>query len=201
MESEPPFELTPQILLDAYAQGIFPMAEDDGSVYWYDPDPRTIIPLEGFHVSRSLRRRLRKGGFKVTLDRAFRRVMQECAAPGPGREETWISEEFIDLYTALHEQGWAHSVEVWIGEELVGGVYGVAIGKLFAGESMFSRVTDGSKIALFYLVENLKCQGYELFDVQFTTDHLKTLGAIEVTRVEYHRRLRQALREVIGPTS
>ncbi len=193
-------ELTPQLLINAYAQGIFPMAEDDGSIYWYDPDPRTIIPLDGFHVSRSLRRRLRKGGFEVTLDRDFRRVMTECAAPGPGREETWISGKLIDLYTALHEQGWAHSVEVWIEENLVGGVYGVTLGKLFAGESMFSRVTDGSKIALFYLVEHLKRQGYELFDVQFTTDHLTSLGAIEIARADYHRRLRQALREVIDPS-
>lgn len=186
-------ELTPQILINAYAQGIFPMAEDDGTIGWYDPDPRTIIPLESFHVSRSLKRRLRKGDFEVSLDRDFRRVMVECAAPGPGREETWISDELIDLYMALHEKDWAHSVEVWLEEQLVGGVYGVALGKLFAGESMFSRVTDASKIALYYLVENLKHQGYTLFDVQFTTDHLKSLGAIEISRAEYQQRLKQAL--------
>ena len=186
-------ELTPQILINAYAQGIFPMAEDDGTIYWVDPDPRTIIPLDGFHVSRSLKRRLRKGGYHVTVDQAFRRVMEECAAPAPGREETWISDELIDLYTVLHEKGYTHSVEVWIKEQLVGGVYGVSIGKFFAGESMFSRVTNGSKIALYYLVENLKRQGYELFDVQFTTEHLKSLGAIEISRAEYQRRLKAAL--------
>jgi leucyl/phenylalanyl-tRNA--protein transferase len=186
-------KLTPENLLNGYAQGIFPMAEADGTIYWYDPDPRTILPLDGFHASRSLKRRVRQGGFEVTFDKDFRQVMVECAAPAPGREETWINEELIDLYTALHENGFAHSVEVWIDGRLVGGVYGVAIGRLFAGESMFSRVTDASKIALFYLVEHLKQQNYTLFDVQFTTDHLKTLGAIEVPRAEYQQRLAQAL--------
>ncbi|MCF7976120.1 MAG: leucyl/phenylalanyl-tRNA--protein transferase [Phycisphaerae bacterium] len=186
-------KLTPEILLNGYAQGIFPMAEADGTIYWYDPDPRTILPLDGFHVSRSLNRRLRHGDFDVTFDRDFRQVMVECAAPGPGREETWISEDLIDLYTALHEHGFAHSVEVWTDGRLVGGVYGVAIRRLFAGESMFSRVTDGSKIALAHLVDHLNQQQYTLFDVQFTTDHLKTLGAIEIPRSEYQRRLKQAL--------
>jgi leucyl/phenylalanyl-tRNA--protein transferase len=186
-------KLTPEILLNAYARGIFPMAEADGTIYWYDPDPRTILPLDGFHVSRSLKRRLRQGGFDVTFDRAFRQVMIECAASGPGREETWINEELIDLYTALHEHGFAHSVEVWIDGRLKGGVYGVSIRRLFAGESMFSRVTDGSKIALAHLVDHLKQQQYTLFDVQFTTDHLKTLGAIEIPRAEYKRRLKEAL--------
>ena len=186
-------KLTPETLLNAYAQGIFPMAEDDGTIYWYDPDPRTILPLDGFRVSRSLKRRLRQGGFEVTFDRDFRQVMIECAAPGPGREETWISQELIDLYTALHESSFAHSVEVWIDGRLVGGVYGVAVRGLFAGESMFSRVTDGSKIALSHLVDHLKQQRYGLFDVQFTTDHLKTLGAIEISRAEYQKRLTQAM--------
>jgi leucyl/phenylalanyl-tRNA--protein transferase len=186
-------KLTPSILLSAYCQGYFPMAEEDGTVYWYDPDPRTIMPLDGFHISRSLARRLRRGDFIVRYDTAFRRVMTACAEPAPGREETWISTEFIDVYTRLHEAGFAHSVEVWICNELVGGVYGVSIGGLFAGESMFSRRTDASKIALAHLVERLNRQGYTLFDVQFTTDHLKRLGAVEVPRTEYKRRLAHAL--------
>lgn len=185
--------LTPENLLSGYVQGIFPMAEADGTIYWYDPDPRTILPVDGFHVSRSLNRRLRRGGFDVTFDKDFRQVMVECAAPAPGREETWINEELIDLYTAVHKNGFAHSVEVWADGDLVGGVYGVAIRRLFAGESMFSRVTDASKIALFYLIDHLKKQQYTLFDVQFTTDHLKTLGAIEIPRAEYQKRLEQAL--------
>jgi len=189
----PAMKLTPENLLNGYAQGIFPMAEADGTIYWYDPDPRTILPVDGFHVSRSLKRRLRQGGFDVTFDKDFRQVMVECAAPAPGREETWINEELIELYTALHENGFAHSVEVWADGDLVGGVYGVAIRRLFAGESMFSRVTDASKIALFYLIEYLKQQQYTLFDVQFTTDHLETLGAIEIPRAEYQQRLAQAL--------
>ena len=187
-------KLTPSILLGAYCQGYFPMAEEDGTVYWYDPDPRTIIPLDGFHISRSLARRLRRGGLEVRYDTAFRRVMAACAAPAPGREETWISDEFIDVYTQLHEAGFAHSVEVWMEGELAGGVYGVSIGGLFAGESMFSRRTDASKIALAYLVERLNRNGFCLFDVQFTTEHLKRLGAVEIPRAEYRERLAHALR-------
>ncbi len=169
------------------------MAEEDGTVYWYDPDPRTIIPLDGFHVSHSLARRLRRGGFAVRYDTAFRQVMAGCAEPAPGREETWISEEFIDVYSQLYEAGFAHSVETWMESELVGGVYGVSIGGLFAGESMFSRRTDASKIALAHLVERLKQKGFTLFDVQFTTEHLKRFGAVEIPRSQYKERLARAL--------
>jgi leucyl/phenylalanyl-tRNA--protein transferase len=185
--------LTPSILLSAYCQGWFPMADEDGTVYWYDPDPRTILPLDGFHISWSLARRLRRGGFDIRYDTAFRQVMAACAAPAPGREETWISDEFIDVYTQLHEAGFAHSVEVWTKGELVGGVYGVSIGGLYAGESMFSRRTNASKIALVHLVERLNGNGFSLFDVQFTTDHLKRLGAIEIPRNQYKERLAHAL--------
>ncbi len=169
------------------------MAEDDGTIYWYDPDPRTIIPLDQFHVSRSLSRRLRRGGFTVRYDTAFRQVMIECARPAPGREATWINDELIDLYSRLHELGFAHSAETWADGELVGGVYGVSLAGLFAGESMFSRQTDASKIALAHLVARLKQCGFCLFDVQFTTSHLQRFGATEIPRAEYQRRLAEAL--------
>lgn len=185
--------LTPSILLGAYAQGVFPMAEDDGTIYWYDPDPRTIIPLEKLHVSRSLKRRLRKGGFEVRYDTAFRQVMIECARPAPGRESTWINDELIEAYSRLHDLGFAHSAETWMDDQLVGGVYGVSLAGLFAGESMFSRKTDASKIALVCLVARLNERGYRLFDVQFTTSHLQRFGAVEVPRSEYQRRLAEAL--------
>jgi len=169
------------------------MAEEDGSIYWYDPDPRTIIPLDGFHVSRSLARRLRRGGFSVRYDTAFRQVIAQCAEPAPGREQTWISPELLEAYCRLHELGFAHSVETWIDGELAGGVYGVSIGGLFAGESMFSRRTDASKIALVHLVERLNQNCFSLFDVQFTTSHLQRFGAIEIPRLQYQEWLAQAL--------
>lgn len=169
------------------------MAEDDGTIYWYDPDPRTIIPLEEFHISRSLKRRLRKDDFEVRCDTAFEKVMIECARPAPGRETTWISDELIEVYCRLHELGFAHSVETWMDNELVGGVYGVSLAGLFAGESMFSRKTDASKIALVHLVRRLNERGFSLFDVQFTTSHLQRFGAVEVPRAEYHRLLADAL--------
>ena len=187
-------ELTTDILLNAYCQGVFPMAEEDGAVHWYDPDPRAIIPLDKLHISRSLQRRLRRGGFEIRFSTAFRQVMEACAASAPGREQTWISAELIDLYTALHEQGYAHSTEVWVDEVLVGGVYGVAIGRFFAGESMFSRTTDASKIALVHLVDRLRDAGCQLFDVQFITGHLKRFGAIEISRADYKKRLAEALK-------
>lgn len=169
------------------------MAEEDGTVYWYDPDPRAIIPLDQFHVPRSLARRIRRGGFTVRYDTAFRHVMTRCAEPAPGRESTWISAELIEVYCRLHELGFAHSVETWIADELVGGVYGVSVGGLFAGESMFSRKTDASKIALVHLVQRLNDRGYTLFDVQFTTPHLQRFGAIEIPRDQYKRSLIRAL--------
>ncbi|MBJ6371434.1 leucyl/phenylalanyl-tRNA--protein transferase [Sedimentitalea arenosa] len=183
--------LTPELLLQGYTIGIFPMAEhrDDAEIFWVDPKRRGILPLDGFHVSRSLRRRLRRGQYHVTIDTDFPGVLDGCA----DRAETWINAEIRALYIALFDAGRAHSLEVWDGDDLVGGVYGVAIGAAFFGESMFSRRTDASKIALSYLVDRLGKAGFRLFDTQFLTAHLASLGAIEVTRAEYHRRLAEAL--------
>jgi leucyl/phenylalanyl-tRNA--protein transferase len=186
-------KLSPPLLLNAYSQGIFPMADEDGTIYWYDPDPRAILPLESFHVPRSLARRIRRGGFEIRVDTTFREVIMACAEPGAGREGTWISPEFIEAYTRLHELGFAHSVETWIDDELAGGLYGVTLRGLFAGESMFSWVTDSSKIALVHLVERLRQGGFCLLDVQFMTPHLRRFGAIEILRAEYKVRLTQAL--------
>jgi leucyl/phenylalanyl-tRNA--protein transferase len=184
------------LLLNAYSQGIFPMADDDGSIYWYDPDPRAILPLDNFHIPRSLARRIRKGGFEIRFDIVFIDVMLACAEPDPDRadrEKTWISAEFIEIYSQLHHLGFAHSVETWIDDELVGGLYGVNLRGLFAGESMFSRATDSSKIALVYLVERLRQKEFFLLDVQFMTPHLKRFGAVEISRAKYQARLAQVL--------
>lgn len=183
--------LTPELLLLAYREGIFPMAEgrDDPEVFWVDPLRRGVIPLEGFHVSRSLARTVRRGRFRATIDEAFEAVVEGCAA----REETWINGAIFELYAELHRRGHAHSVEVWEGEALVGGCYGVALGGAFFGESMFSRATDASKVALAVLVERLRSGGFKLLDTQFLTPHLASLGAVEVTRAEYRRRLAAAL--------
>lgn len=183
--------LTPELLLHAYAAGIFPMSESqtDDEVFWVDPRRRGVIPLEGFHISRSLARRLRAGAYRVTAGLAFDAVLTGCA----DREETWISETIADLYSALHRMGHAHSIEVWHGPELVGGVYGVALGGAFFGESMFSRRTDASKVALAYLVDRLRLGGFVLFDTQFITPHLQTLGAIEISRDAYRAQLADAL--------
>ncbi len=169
------------------------MGDEDGEVYWFDPDPRAIFPLDAFHVPYRLGRRIRQGGFDVRVDAAFRTVMEICAAPAPGREETWITPDIIDVYCQLHELGFAHSVETWIDGELAGGLYGVTIGGLFAGESMFSHKPDTSKIALVYLVERLRAGGFVLLDTQFMTEHLRRFGAIEISRLEYKSRLAQAL--------
>jgi leucyl/phenylalanyl-tRNA---protein transferase len=188
-----PADLTPELLLYTYSQGIFPMGHDDGEIYWYDPDPRAIIPLETFHVPRSLARRIRQGGFEVRVDSAFRAVITACAEPSQNRENTWITPAIIDIYCELHQQGYAHSVETWIDDELVGGLYGVTIGGLFAGESMFSRATDSSKIALVYLINRLRDGGFTLLDTQFMTEHLRKFGAVEIPRDEYKMRLWQAV--------
>ncbi len=185
-------KLTPHLLLNAYAQGVFPMADPDGTIYWYDPDPRAIIPLDKFHVPRRLARHMRQG--EVRFDTAFRRVMLACAQPAPGRESTWINDEIIDVYCDLHELGFAHSVETWADDRLVGGLYGVGLRGLFAGESMFSRQANASKIALVALVEHLRRQKFVLLDTQFMTPHLRRFGAIEIPRAEYLRRLDAALR-------
>ena len=183
--------LTPETLLRAYAMGIFPMAEDRESeaIFWVDPRRRGILPLEGFHISRSLRRRIRQAPFALTTDTDFAGVVAGCA----DREETWINATIAELYGALFRAGFAHSLEVWEGDALVGGVYGVTLGAAFFGESMFSRRTDASKVALAYLVDRLRRAGFHLFDTQFVTPHLKRLGAQEVSRGEYHRRLVAAL--------
>ncbi|MFQ5436219.1 MAG: leucyl/phenylalanyl-tRNA--protein transferase, partial [Anaerolineae bacterium] len=162
-------KLIPELLLSAYAQGIFPMAHEDGRILWYDPDPRAILPLTGFHAPRRLLRTVRQDVFEVRVDSAFTAVMRACAAPAPNREETWINEELIAAYTQLHRLGFAHSVEAWQGGKLVGGLYGVTLRGLFAGESMFSWKTDASKVALVHLVWRLREGGFQLLDVQFMT--------------------------------
>lgn len=168
------------------------MADED-EIFWYDPDPRAIIPLDSFHIPRSLQRVINSGRFEVRVDTAFSDVMRACAAPGDGRETTWISEEFVQVYTQLHQSRLAHSVETWLDGELVGGLYGVSLGGFFAGESMFHRERDASKVALVHLVERMKHGGYTLLDVQFMTPHLRRFGAIEVPRKYYKKLLAQAL--------
>ncbi len=186
--------LTPDMLIAGYCQGLFPMAGEDGEIEWYDVKLRAIIPLDAFHVSKRLARRVRNGGFEIRVDTCFRTVMRACAAPRPGHDGTWISEAMVDAYTTLHDLGFAHSVEAWAGGELVGGLYGVALRGLFAGESMFSRTTDASKVALVYLVERLRCGGFTLLDSQYIVgDHMRQFGAIEISRAEYQRRLAHAL--------
>jgi len=184
--------LTPDLLLHAYRAGVFPMSEtrDSDDVFWVDPRFRGVLPLNGFHISRSLRKRVLKQSYTVTFNTSFQQVVQGCA----DREETWINDTIFDLYTALFETGDAHSCEVWDGSTLVGGVYGVSIGAAFFGESMFSTATDASKVALAYLTTRLHADGYVLFDTQFITDHLASLGAIEISRAQYHERLSAALR-------
>jgi leucyl/phenylalanyl-tRNA--protein transferase len=188
--------LTPAILLQAYAAGIFPMAEsaDDPELFWVDPTRRGIIPLDAFHVSRRLKRVLRRGVFEVRVDKQFSAVMRGCAEASETRPSTWINDEIIHLYSTLHAQGAAHSVECWREGLLVGGLYGVSLGAVFFGESMFSRVTDASKVALVHLVMRLRLGGYRLLDTQFVTPHLARFGAIEIPRARYHRLLADALR-------
>lgn len=183
--------LTADLLLQAYQVGVFPMSEgrDDPEVFWVDPRMRGVFPLDGFNISRSLARTIRRNRFTVTYDTAFDAVVEGCA----DRDETWINDTIFALYRQLHKGGFAHSIEVWDGNRLVGGVYGVAIGAAFFGESMFSRVTDASKVALAYLVDRLRLGGFELFDTQFITPHLESLGAIEIPRDHYRAMLAEAL--------
>ncbi|UTH45429.1 leucyl/phenylalanyl-tRNA--protein transferase [Loktanella salsilacus] len=191
--------LTPDLLLQAYQQGLFPMAEtrDTQDVFWVQPRFRGILPLDGFHISRSLRKTLRRGHLTASADRAFAQVVQGCAA----RPETWINPPIYDVYQALHAQGDAHSIEVWQGDALVGGVYGVTVGTAFFGESMFSTVTDASKVALVCAIDRLQQQGFTLFDTQFITPHLASLGGIEIPRAAYEDRLANALTKIadFGP--
>lgn len=186
-----PAFLPPKLLLRAYAAGMFPMAEtrDDPEVFWVDPPRRGVLPLGGFHLSRSLARRMRRGGYAVSLDADFAAVLDACA----DRDETWINAPIRDAYLDLHARGAAHSLEVWEEGALAGGIYGVALGRAFFGESMFSRRTDGSKRALAHLVDHLRRCGFTLFDTQFITDHLARLGAVEIDRAAYRARLAEAL--------
>jgi leucyl/phenylalanyl-tRNA--protein transferase len=188
--------LTPDILLQAYAAGIFPMAEsaDDPELFWVDPTRRGILPLDAFHVPRRLKRVLRRGVFEMRVDTAFAAVMRGCAEASESRPSTWINPEIIRLYCGLFERGAAHSVECWHQGALVGGLYGVSLGAVFFGESMFSRVTDASKVALVELVARLRRGGYRLLDTQFLTPHLAQFGGIEIPRARYHRLLAEALR-------
>ena len=189
-------ELTPEIILQAYRAGIFPMAahRESAEINWYDPERRGVLPIAGLHVAKSLRRTIKKRPYHLTFDRAFAQVMRGCADARPA---TWINHEMIALYTALHRQGDAHSVEAWKDGRLVGGLYGIALGGAFFGESMFSAAPDASKIALVYLAARLWRQGFELLDTQFTNDHLRQFGVYAVSRAEYRRRLRGALEKKV----
>ncbi len=188
-------KLTPEILLRAYAVGLFPMAErrDDPTLFWIDPEKRGILPLDGFHVSRRLRRTVRSGRYEVRCNTAFGDVVRACAAPGPNREDTWINDEILSLYGDLHALGRAHCVETWLDGELVGGLYGVSLGAAFFGESMFSLARDASKVALVHLVARLVKGGYKLLDTQFVTDHLTQFGVVELPRAGYRELLSEAL--------
>jgi leucyl/phenylalanyl-tRNA--protein transferase len=188
-------EITPEVLLKAYACGIFPMAEsaEDPALYWIEPDLRGIIPLEGFHLPARLARTVRGTLFTVWVDRDFDAVIDGCAEAKPDRDRTWINERIRKIYRGLFERGHCHTVEVYDGDALVGGLYGVSLGRAFFGESMFHRARDASKIALVHLIARLRAGGYRLLDTQYLTDHLKTFGAVEVGKRRYHRLLEDAL--------
>lgn len=186
-------EITPELVLRGYAAGVFPMADaaDSPEIYWVDPRRRGILPLDGYHMPRRLRRTIQKGRYRVRIDTDFAAVLDGCAE----RDETWINSTIRDLFLGIHRMGHAHSVEVWQDEALIGGLYGVRLGAAFFGESMFSRARDASKIALAHLVARLRAGGFRLLDTQFTTDHLERFGATTVTRACYHRMLEQSIRE------
>ncbi|CCD94213.1 leucyl, phenylalanyl-tRNA-protein transferase [Bradyrhizobium sp. ORS 375] len=193
-------EITPEVLLRAYACGIFPMAEsaDDPSLFWVEPELRGVIPLDGFRVASRLARTVRSDAFTVTVNQAFKAVMDGCAEPQPGREDTWINRRIRELYSGLYALGHCHSVECWQDGELVGGLYGVSLGRAFFGESMFHRTRDASKVALVHLVARLIAGGFELLDTQYVTEHLKTFGAVEIPRRRYTVLLEKALQ---GPAA
>jgi leucyl/phenylalanyl-tRNA---protein transferase len=188
-------EITPEVLLKAYACGIFPMAEsaDDPALYWIEPEKRGIIPIEGFHVPARLARTVRSNRFSVHINRDFEGVLDGCSEPRPGRTRTWINQRIRTLYRKLYDIGHCHSVEAYENDVLVGGLYGVCLGRTFFGESMFHRSRDASKVALVHLVARLKTGGFTLLDTQFVTDHLRIFGAVEVSRRQYHRLLESAL--------
>jgi leucyl/phenylalanyl-tRNA--protein transferase len=181
--------MSPELIVAAYLQGIFPMADERGKIGWYSPDPRAIFPLEAFHVPKSLAKVVKKKVFDVRIDTAFTDVMRGCA----DRDTTWINDEIVANYAALHERGLAHSVEAWLDGELAGGLYGVSLGGAFMGESMFSRVSDASKVCLVALVERLNARGFTLLDSQMPTEHLKHFGQVLITRAEYLKRLEDAV--------
>ncbi len=189
-------DLTPELILRAYQAGIFPMAEDADSpdLFWVSPQQRGVIPLDAFHISRTLRKTLRTHPYDIRVDTDFAATIEGCATAGVDRESTWINPEIRRLYGALFERGYVHTVEVWDGPELVGGLYGVSLGAAFFGESMFHRRTDCSKIAMAHLLQRLAAGGYRLLDTQFVTDHLRTFGGIEISREDYESRLAEALR-------
>ena len=188
-------DITVDMLLRAYSIGLFPMADsaDDPELFWVEPDMRGVIPLDSFHVSRSLAKAIRQKPFEISFDKAFDAVVAACAQAAPDRPSTWINGKIKSLYGTLHRMGHAHSVEAWEGDQLVGGLYGVSLGAAFFGESMFSRRTNASKICLVHLVERLRANGFRLLDTQFTTDHLKTFGAIDVPKIDYEDMLANAL--------
>ena len=199
--------ITPDMLVWAYGHGMFPMADSAGQIQWYSPNPRGIIPLDQFHISRSLRRRVNSDRFRHTTDQAFEQVIRKCAELRDGQEDTWINETIIKAYTGLFYAGLAHSVEAWLPcdealeqmpekrvERLVGGLYGVSLGGAFFGESMFSRATDASKCCLVHLVNDLRRWGFTLVDTQFSTPHLRQFGGIDISRRAYLRRLQAAIR-------
>nr|WP_314259734.1 leucyl/phenylalanyl-tRNA--protein transferase [uncultured Devosia sp.] len=197
MSKPSPFEIdiTPELIIRAYRAGIFPMSEDaeDEDLFWVSPEMRGVIPLDGFRLSTSLRKAIRKSGFEVRVDTDFAGVIHGCATVGADRDSTWINRTIRQVYGELFRRGVAHTVEVWDGEDLVGGLYGLAIGGAFFGESMFHRRTNASKIAMAHLVERLRAGGFVLLDTQFVTDHLASLGGIEIPRNQYEERLAEAL--------
>ena len=197
----PPERLTPHLVLGAYAVGVFPMADtrDTDHVYWVEPRKRAVLPLDGFHLSRSLRKTVAKDRFRVTADTAFESIIRMCAESVPDRPETWINYAIERVFIDLFDMGFAHSIECWDGDELVGGLYGLALGRAFFGESMVSRRTDASKVALVWLVARLRAGGYSLLDCQFQTSHLSTMGAIEIGRENYVALLSDALAGVVAP--
>ena len=186
-------DLTAERLLEAYPKGIFPWTEN--SVTWWSPDPRGVLPLDHLHIPHRLERTIRSGKFRFTINQAFREVIRGCAEPAPGREQSWIGPNFIKAYTELHKRGFAVSYEAWQGDQLAGGLYGVKIGKFFAGESMFTRVRDASSVALVFAARTLQEEGCRLFDLQMVTAHTARFGAEEISRAEYLRILREAVRE------
>ncbi len=181
--------ISAELLVHAYRSSVFPMALEDGEIGWFSPDPRAIIPIQDFHVPHGLKRTLKKQVFEVRINTAFERVMRACAR----RDQTWISEEIVASFFNLHRLGWAHSVEAWMGDHLAGGLYGVAIGGAFFGESMFHEVTDASKVALHGLIERLHRNGFGLLDTQWSTPHLKTFGTVEIPRSRYRRMLEASI--------